>query len=100
MSAVPGAERPPPGSLILGAAGLLQGKRAACHWAWRDLLSEFGAILDEGRVVRDGNIFTGGGVTAGIDFALTMVAEIAGEGLRLAALVADCGGDVIGRVAG
>ena len=42
------------GSLILGAAGLLQGKRAACHWAWRELLSEFGATVDEGRVVRDG----------------------------------------------
>ncbi|KCZ83587.1 putative isonitrile hydratase [Hyphomonas adhaerens MHS-3] len=67
------------GSLILGAAGLLQGKRAACHWAWRELLTEFGAVVDEGRVVRDGNTFTGGGVTAGIDFALTMVAEIAGE---------------------
>jgi len=67
------------GSLILGAAGLLQGKRAACHWAWRSLLSEFGAIPDEGRVVRDGNTFTGGGVTAGIDFAFTMVAEIAGD---------------------
>ncbi|KCZ57191.1 hypothetical protein HY29_00255 [Hyphomonas beringensis] len=67
------------GSLILGAAGLLQGKRAACHWAWRELLTEFGAVIDEGRVVRDGNTFTGGGVTAGIDFALTMVAEIAGE---------------------
>lgn len=67
------------GSLILGAAGLLQGKRAACHWAWRDLLAEFGAIPDEGRVVRDGNVFTGGGVTAGIDFAFTMMAEIAGE---------------------
>lgn len=67
------------GSLILGAAGLLQGKRAACHWAWRDLLTEFGAIPDEGRVVRDGNVFTGGGVTAGIDFAFTMIAEIAGE---------------------
>lgn len=67
------------GSLILGAAGLLQGKRAACHWAWRDLLTEFGAIPDEGRVVRDGNVFTGGGVTAGIDFAFTMMAEIAGE---------------------
>ena len=67
------------GSLILGAAGLLQGKRAACHWAWRELLTEFGATPDEARVVRDGNIFTGGGVTAGIDFALTMVAEIAGE---------------------
>jgi transcriptional regulator GlxA family with amidase domain len=67
------------GSLILGAAGLLQGKRAACHWAWRELLTEFGAIVDDARVVRDGNTITGGGVTAGIDFALTMVADIAGE---------------------
>jgi len=67
------------GSLILGAAGLLQGKRAACHWAWRELLPEFGAIVDDARVVHDGNTITGGGVTAGIDFALTMVAEIAGE---------------------
>ena len=67
------------GSLILGAAGLLKGRRATCHWAWRDLLSLFGAIPDPGRVVRDGNVFTGGGVTAGIDFALTLVAEIAGD---------------------
>jgi cyclohexyl-isocyanide hydratase len=67
------------GSLILGAAGLLVGKRAACHWQWRHLLSDFGAIPDAGRVVRDGNVITGGGVTAGIDFALTVVAEIAGE---------------------
>lgn len=67
------------GSLILAAAGLLEGKRAACHWAWRGLLAEFGAIPDEARVVRDGNTFTGGGVTAGIDFAFTMLAEIAGE---------------------
>ena len=67
------------GSLILGAAGLLKGKRAACHWAWRDMLSLFGAIPDAGRVVRDGNIITGGGVTAGIDFALTVAAELAGE---------------------
>jgi transcriptional regulator GlxA family with amidase domain len=67
------------GSLILGAAGLLRGKRAACHWAWRDLLPLFGAIADDGRVVRDGNIITGGGVTAGIDFALTVLAEIVGE---------------------
>ncbi|MBM9400779.1 DJ-1/PfpI family protein [Gluconacetobacter azotocaptans] len=67
------------GSLILGAAGLLRGKRAACHWAWRHLLPLFGAIPDEGRVVRDGCVFTGGGVTAGIDFALTVLAEIAGE---------------------
>jgi cyclohexyl-isocyanide hydratase len=66
------------GSLILGAAGLLKGKRAACHWAWRHMLPLFGAIPDEGRVVRDGNIITGGGVTAGIDFAFTVAAEIAG----------------------
>ncbi len=67
------------GSLILGAAGLLKGKRAACHWQWRHLLPLFGAIPDAARVVRDGNIFTGGGVTAGIDFALVLVAEIAGD---------------------
>jgi len=66
------------GSLILGAAGFLAGKRAACHWAWRDLLVPFGAIVDEGRVVRDGDIFTGGGVTAGLDFAFTVLAELAG----------------------
>jgi cyclohexyl-isocyanide hydratase len=65
------------GSLILGAAGLLEGKRAACHWAWREFLPLFGAIPDSGRVVRDGNIITGGGVTAGIDFALTLAAELA-----------------------
>ncbi|HEV2955540.1 MAG TPA: DJ-1/PfpI family protein [Xanthobacteraceae bacterium] len=66
------------GSLALGAAGLLRGKRAATHWAWRELLRPFGAIPDAGRVVRDGNVITGGGVTAGIDFALTVVAELAG----------------------
>ena len=67
------------GSLLLGAAGFLQGKRAACHWAWRDLLPNFGAIIDEARVVRDGNVITGGGVTAGIDFALVLLAELAGD---------------------
>ena len=66
------------GSLVLGAAGLLQGRRAASHWAWRDALASFGAIPDPARVVRDGNVFTGGGVTAGIDFALAVMAEIAG----------------------
>jgi cyclohexyl-isocyanide hydratase len=75
------------GSLILGAAGLLKGRRAACHWAWRDQLVPFGAIPDPGRVVQDGNVFTGGGVTAGIDFALTLAAEIAGaefaQGIQL-----------------
>jgi putative intracellular protease/amidase len=69
------------GSLVLGAAGLLKGKRAACHWAWRDLLPLFGAIPDPARVVRDGNVITGGGVTAGIDFALVVAAEIGGEAL-------------------
>jgi transcriptional regulator GlxA family with amidase domain len=67
------------GSLVLGAAGLLQGRRAACHWAWRQLLPLFGAIADPSRVVRDGDVITGGGVTAGIDFALVVAAEIAGE---------------------
>lgn len=67
------------GSLILGAAGLLKNKKATTHWAWQNALENLGAILTEGRVVRDGNIFTGGGVTAGIDFALTLVAEVAGE---------------------
>ncbi len=67
------------GSLLLGAAGLLRGKQAACHWAWSDLLGTFGAIPEKRRVVRDGNVITGGGVTAGIDMALTVTAEIAGE---------------------
>jgi putative intracellular protease/amidase len=66
------------GALILGAAGLLRGKRATTHWAWQDLLPLFGAIPVAERVVRDGNLITGGGVTAGIDFALTVTAEIAG----------------------
>ncbi|MCC3702910.1 DJ-1/PfpI family protein [Rouxiella badensis] len=67
------------GSLILAAAGILRGKRAACHWMYLDTLAWFGAIPVSERVVRDGNIFSGGGVTAGIDFALTLVAELAGE---------------------
>ncbi|MGH8256183.1 MAG: DJ-1/PfpI family protein [Steroidobacteraceae bacterium] len=67
------------GSLLLGAAGLLAGRRAACHWAWRDSLAAFGAIPDPARVVRDGNVISGGGVTAGIDMALTVMAEIAGS---------------------
>ena len=67
------------GSLVLGAAGFLKGRRAACHWAWRDMLTLFGATPDPARVVRDGDIITGGGVTAGIDFALVVAAELAGE---------------------
>jgi transcriptional regulator GlxA family with amidase domain len=66
------------GSLLLAAAGLLRGKRAACHWAWREQLTEFGVTPDATRIVRDGNVITGGGVTAGIDMALAVMAEIAG----------------------
>ena len=64
------------GSLVLGAAGLLKGYKATSHWSCRDALRRFGAIPTEGRVVRDRNRFTGGGVTAGLDFGLTMVAEL------------------------
>ncbi len=67
------------GSLILAAAGLLQGKRSSCHWMYLDTLAWFGAIPVADRVVRDGNFFSGGGVTAGIDFALMLVAELEGE---------------------
>ncbi len=67
------------GAFVLGAAGLLQGRRATTHWSYHHLLPRVGAIPQHGRVVRDGNVFTGGGVTAGIDFALTLVAELAGE---------------------
>ena len=67
------------GSLILGAAGLLEGYRAACHWAWRDLLPLFGAEPIEDRVVRDRNRITGGGVTAGIDFAFSVMETLRGR---------------------
>lgn len=67
------------GSLLLGAAGLLEGYRATTHWAYTELLSSFGATYEPGRVVRDRNRITAGGVTAGIDFGLTIVAELAGE---------------------
>ena len=66
------------GALVLGAAGLLKGRRAATHWMSREMLAHFGAIPVAERVVKDGNVFTGGGVTAGIDFALTVAAEAFG----------------------
>jgi transcriptional regulator GlxA family with amidase domain len=66
------------GSLILGAAGLLKGRRSACHWAQRNLLPQYGAIPDPARVVVDGRYMSGGGVTAGIDFALTVAAVLRG----------------------
>jgi cyclohexyl-isocyanide hydratase len=67
------------GALVLGAAGLLRGRRATTHWASHHLLARFGAIPVEARVVRDGNVLTAGGVTAGIDFGLTLIAELAGR---------------------
>lgn len=67
------------GAFVLGAAGLLEGYEATTHWAFRALLPRFGARLGEGRVVVDRNRITAGGVTAGIDFGLRLLAEIAGE---------------------
>ena len=67
------------GALLLGAAGLLRGYRAATHWAFMDLLPVVGATPVDQRVVVDRNRVTGGGVTAGIDIALTLAAEIAGR---------------------
>lgn len=64
------------GALVLGAAGLMHGRRATTHWASQELLQAFGATVVHERVVRDGNMMTGGGVTAGIDFALTLLAEL------------------------
>ncbi len=65
------------GALVLGAAGLLKGVRATTHWASHDFLAALGAVPEHARWVRDGRVVTGGGVTAGIDFALALVAEMA-----------------------
>lgn len=76
------------GAFVLGRAGLLQGKRATTHWAYVHLLPLVGAEHEQARVVEDGKIITAGGVTAGIDFALTLIAREAGqsvaEGVQLA----------------
>jgi len=67
------------GAFVLGVAGLLKGRRATTHWAYTDLLPLVGATYEKARVVKDGNVITAGGVTAGIDFGLSIIAEIAGE---------------------
>lgn len=67
------------GALVLGAAGLLKGRKATTHWHARDLLSPLGAEATEGRVVKDGELITAGGVTSGIDFGLAIVAELCGR---------------------
>lgn len=67
------------GAFILGAAGLLKGRRATTHWAFTELLPLVGATHEKRRVVKDGNLITAGGVTSGIDFSLHVVADIADE---------------------
>ena len=76
------------GAFILGAAGLLQNTRATTHWAYHHLLPRVGAIPIKERVVRDGRTFTGGGVTAGVDFAFTVMHEIAGASVAQAVQLA------------
>jgi len=67
------------GSLVLGAAGLLKGYKATCHWGARDILNVLGAEPVDERVVWDRNRVTGAGVTAGLDFALSLAARLKGE---------------------
>ena len=66
------------GAFLLGAAGLLRARRATTHWAYVGLLPLVGARYEKARTVRDGNVFTSGGVSAGIDLAFSILAEIAG----------------------
>lgn len=67
------------GSLVLGAAGLLKGRKATSHWVARDVLAELGATPVDARIVRDGPVITGAGVSAGLDFALSVVEELRGR---------------------
>ena len=67
------------GSMVLAKAGLLTGKRATSHWVTREVLADFGAIPVDERVVRDGNVLTGAGVSAGLDFAVALVEQMRGR---------------------
>lgn len=69
------------GSLVLGAAGVLRGKRATSHWCTVPMLSQFGATPVNERIVRDGNVITAAGVSAGLDFGSALVAELRGKPL-------------------
>ena len=87
------------GALILGAAGLLQGKKATTHWAAMNYLPMFGAEPSAERIVEQGNIITAAGVTAGIDMALTLAGRIAGnEQAQAIQLIEDSFGNVTFRV--
>ena len=72
------------GAFVLGVAGLLKGRRATTHWAYTELLPLVGATHEKARIVKDGNVITAGGVTSGIDFGLTIVAELAGDAVAQA----------------
>lgn len=72
------------GAFVLGVAGLLKGRRATTHWAYAELLPLVGATHEKARIVKDGNVITAGGVTSGIDFGLTIVAELAGDAVAQA----------------
>ena len=69
------------GSLVLAAAGLLEGRRATTHWLYHERLRELGAVPVRERVVTDGNLVTAAGVSAGIDMALTLVGNVVGPEL-------------------
>jgi cyclohexyl-isocyanide hydratase len=69
------------GSLLLGAAGLLRGYRAAVHWGAREVLAQFGAKVSSERVCVDRNRLTGGGITAGVDFGIAVAGHWAGESM-------------------
>ena len=72
------------GAFLLGRAGLLAGKRATTHWAYTHLLPLVGAEPAPGRLVEDGNVVTSGGVTSGLDFALTLIARLKGDAVAQA----------------
>ena len=72
------------GAFLLGVAGLLKGRRATTHWGFTELLPLVGATYVKGRIVKDGNLITAGGVTSGIDFGISVVAELAGENVAQA----------------
>ena len=72
------------GAFLLGRAGLLRGKRATTHWGYTHLLPLVGAEWVDARVVEDGNLVTSGGVTSGLDFALTLIARLRGDAVAQA----------------